>query len=228
MKALNQKLLAASAIGDLGSVKKSISEGANINAVDSWQNSALSNAVWGGNIKIMNWLFDHGAQIDLQGTHNLLIHAAFNARLASVQWLLDKGVDPEITIEKTGENALHYTIVKKDNPVRTEIVKLLINAGTDVNKKTIPNSETACFMRDAFLKGETPLHRAAAYGDAEMITSLKNAGGDLSIKDACGDTPIAWGSWHLRPPHILGLLLYGNVPGWHGFPNPNLNGKDLK
>jgi len=33
---------------------------------------------------------------------------------------------------------------------RTEIVKLLIDAGTDVNKKTNQGVTTLCFMRDAF------------------------------------------------------------------------------
>lgn len=80
----------------------------------------------------------------------------------------------------------------------------------DVNLKTIPGKETASFMR---LKGETRLHRAAAYGDKDMIQILLKAGADPSIKDANGDTPISWGSWHLRALDILGLLLYGEVPG---------------
>ena len=66
-------------------------------------------------------------------------------------------------------------------------------------------------MRDAFLKGETPLHRAAAYGDENMIKLLLEAGADPSIKDANGDTPISWGSWHLRPSNVLRLLVYGNI-----------------
>ena len=73
-------------------------------------------------------------------------------------------------------------------------------------------------MRDAFLKGETPLHRAAAYGDETIIKILLEAGADPSTKDANGDTPISWGSWYLRPSNVLGLLLYGGVPGISGFP----------
>ena len=68
-------------------------------------------------------------------------------------------------------------------------------------------------MREAFTRGETPLHRGAAYGDKEMIEALLAAGADRSIRDAHGDTPISWGSWHLRSPSVLGLLLYGEVPG---------------
>ena len=82
-------------------------------------------------------------------------------------------------------------------------------------------------MREAYTKGETPLHRAAAYGDNEMIKFLIDSGADPSIRDAYGDSPISWASWHLRSNEILGLILYVNVPGWHSDPNPNLNGKDL-
>ena len=98
---------------------------------------------------------------------------------------------------------------------RTEIVKMLIAAGTAVTQKTIPGKSTLCFMRDAYLKGETPLHRAAAYGNTAIIKMLLDAGADLSMKDSNGDTPISWGSWHLRDNDVLKLLLYPGVPGIH-------------
>jgi len=53
------------------------------------------------------------------------------------------------------------------------------------------------------------------------------ADSDPTVKDANGDTPISWGSWHLQPFEILGLLLFGDVPGWHGCPNPSLHGREL-
>jgi len=70
-------------------------------------------------------------------------------------------------------------------------------------------------MRDAYLKGETPLHRAAAYGNAAIIKMLLGAGAEPSAKDANGDTPISWGSWHLRDSVVLRLLIYEGVPGIH-------------
>jgi cytohesin len=82
--------------------------------------------------------------------------------------------------------------------------------GTDVNKKTIKGAETLCFMRDAFLKAETPLHRAAAYGNETIIHLLIKAGADLAAKDANGDTPMSWGSWYLRDLNVLRLLVYSD------------------
>lgn len=72
------------------------------------------------------------------------------------------------------------------------------------------------------------LLKAADEEEVDAVKDLLEKGADPSMKDANGDTPIPWRSWHLRPSPILGLLLYGEVPGWYGFPNPNLKGKDLE
>ena len=41
---------------------------------------------------------------------------------------------------------------------RAEIVKTLVATGAGVNKKTVAGKPTLCFMRDAFVKGESRLH----------------------------------------------------------------------
>ena len=64
-------------------------------------------------------------------------------------------------------------------------------------------------MRDVRTKGETPLHRAAAYGDEAMISYLVEHGGDKQARDANGDSPLTWASEHLRPGTILHLLSFG-------------------
>lgn len=212
MESLNQQLLDAALKYDFDTVQQLVSQGADINYNNRWGNCAIFSAAWDGNIKALDLFYSLGAELNL-GDKNLLCNAAYNAQVESVRWFIQKGQDANYTLEN-GENALHYTISSTNNlPQRNEIVKLLVDAGTDVHKKTIPGKETLCFMRDAFLKGETPLHRAAAYGDETMITTLLQAGADPSVKDANGDTPISWGSWHLRSSGVLKLLLYGNVAG---------------
>lgn len=64
-------------------------------------------------------------------------------------------------------------------------------------------------MRDSRTKGETPLHRAAAFGSPEVIQRLLDAGAVVDARDAHGDSPLAWASWHLRPDAILRKLCYG-------------------
>ena len=56
-----------------------------------------------------------------------------------------------------------------------EVVKKLIQAGGDVNEK------------DKW--GFTPLHRASANGQVEVITALLAAGADKTLQDNSGRTP---------------------------------------
>jgi uncharacterized protein len=212
---LNEKMLSAALDGDLVRVEKLVHEGADINYLDSTGNSAVFTAAWEGNTEALDLYYKLGAKITFE-VANLLCNAAYNGKIRSVKWLLDKGENANFTFSDTGENALHYTICKTSEMVeRTEIVKMLIAAGTDVNKKTIPGTSTLCFMRDAYLKGETPLHRAAAFGNVAIVKLLLDAGATPSVKDANGDTPISWGSWYLRDADVLRLLLYEGVPRIH-------------
>jgi uncharacterized protein len=212
MASLNQLMLDAAVKGDLKTVEQLASRGADINFTDQWGNCAVFTAAWEGNIELLGLCHRLGAELELED-NNPLCNAAYNGQYGSVEWLVEHGANTTFSFLKTGENALHYTISKTSEiSQRTEIVRLLIKSGTDVNKRTIKGESTLCFMRDAFLKAETPLHRAAAYGNEDIITLLLEAGADPAAKDANGDTPISWGSWHLRNSAVLRLLLYGDVP----------------
>jgi uncharacterized protein len=215
MESLNEQMLHAALSGDLATVEKLVSQGANINYNDAWGNSAVFSAAWEGNTKALDLFYNLGAKVSFDDG-NLLCNAAYNGKVDSVEWLLNNGENANFSFTNTGENALHYAISKTSEiGDRAEIVKVLIAAGTDVNKKTLVGKPTLCFMRDAYLKGETPLHRAAAYGNVAIIKMLLDAGAEPSIKDANGDTPISWGSWHLRDSTVLRLLIYKGVPGIH-------------
>src|SRR5688572_26279683 len=146
MENLDQKMLTAAFDGDLATAEKLVSQGADINYIDGWGNFAMFTAAWEGNTKAMDLFYDLGANISFDNA-NLLCNAAFNGKIDSVKWLLDKGEDANFSFTDTGENALHYTISKTSEMAdRAEIVKVLIAAGTDVNKKTMAGIPTLCFM----------------------------------------------------------------------------------
>jgi hypothetical protein len=86
---------------------------------------------------------------------------------------------------------------------------VLLANGANPNRATTPDVETDGFMRDCRTKGETPLHRAAAFGTEEAVQLLLDAGAIVDAKDMHGDSPLTWASWHLRPASILRKLCYG-------------------
>jgi ankyrin repeat protein len=125
-------------------------------------------------------------------------------------FLLEQGADPNRPQSDTGETPLHAALCKTDRLVYDRVLTVLLSHGAMPNAATKPGMETGGFMRDCRTKGETPLHRAAAFGEVETIRLLKDAGAIVNAKDAFGDTPLSWASWYLRPAPILRELLYGD------------------
>jgi uncharacterized protein len=135
-------------------------------------------------------------------------HASFFGHWKVVDFLITHGANVNYTLPDTGETPLHSALCKAGRPYFLYVLKLLVENGADVNAKTIPGMETGAFMRDVRTSGETPLHRAAAYGDEAMIQFLIDSGADKEARDTYGRSPISWASEHLRPGSILHLLSF--------------------
>lgn len=146
------------------------------------------------------------AGIDLNAE---LGNAAFFGHWKVADFLIAHGADARHAHADTGETALHSALSKAGRPAFIYVVRLLLEHGADANARTIAGRESGAFMRDVRTKGETPLHRAAAFADADTIQLLLDHGADVTAQDAAGDTPISWASWHLRPGAILALLAHG-------------------
>ncbi|MCW1924792.1 ankyrin repeat domain-containing protein [Luteolibacter arcticus] len=176
---------------------------------------SLWNAAWNGDLPVLRECLEKGATLNGRSFNNSspLEAAAYNAQADACDLLLQAGADPDATYPPTGETVLHQVITKAGDPRRTHIVKALIAAGAGVNRQTVPGIATQSFARDIRTRGETPLHRAAAYGDADMIAALVAAGADKSARDINGDSPLTWASWHLRDNSILRGLLFGEFEG---------------
>lgn len=136
-------------------------------------------------------------------------NAAFFGHWKIVDFLLARGADARYADPTTGETALHSALCKAGRPAYLFVIRRLLDAGADANCATVPHQPTEAFMRDVRTKGETPLHRAAAYGDAEIIQLLLHHGADRAARDVHGDSPLSWASAHLRPGGILRLLAFG-------------------
>jgi ankyrin repeat protein len=182
--------------------------------MDMTTTEKLFDAAWNGDVAALRSLLESEASLPERALESALEAAAYNAKPDAAEFLLQQGANASAFSPISQETVLHQVITKTtEGAARTRIVKSLIAHGADVHQTTARGVETRCFARDIRTRGETPLHRAAAFGDAEMIAALLAAGADPAAKDVNGDSPLTWASWHLRENTILKLLLYGEFTG---------------
>jgi len=174
----------------------------------------LFDAAWNGDLTNIRSVVASGQALPDRALDSALEAAAYNAKPEALDLLLSLGADANTVHAPTGETVLHQVITKtSDAAERTRIVRSLVDGGADVNARTIPGVETRCFMRDIRTCGETPLRRAAAYGDMEMISILVEAGADKSARDSHGESPLTRASWHLRQREVIIMLLFNEFEG---------------
>ena len=180
-----------------------------------------------GDVSAIKFLLANGASVKSLGDDLGLAAACFHGHWQLCKFLLENGAEANRADEETGETPLHSTLCKFESPQHTLIVRILLAHGANPNAVTMKSVETGGFMRDVRTRGETPLHRAAAFGEDDAIQALIDAGATLDAKDMNGDSPLSWASWHLRPATILRKLCYGNFrirPDYAGMA-ANLRGK---
>lgn len=145
------------------------------------------------------------SSIDLNGE---LGNAAFFGHWKICDFLIGRGANVKARHPETGETPLHNAVSKAGRPYYHYTVRLLVERGADVNATTVAGQATGAFMRDVRTKGETPLHRAAAYADEQTVRFLLEHGANVRARDANGNSPLSWASEHLRPGSILALLAF--------------------
>ena len=161
-----------------------------------------------GDVSAIKFLLRKGETLQSLGKDTGLNAAAFHGHWRLCQFLIESGADVNYRGAVTGETPLHAAL-SSHRAAQHWVVKVLLGAGADPNIATNPSAESGAFMRDVRTRGETAMHRAAAFASEETIQLLLDAGGKLDAKDANGDSPLTWASWHLRPDSVLRKLLYG-------------------
>jgi len=163
-----------------------------------------------GDVSAIKALIAAGESLGSLGDNLDLNGAAFHGHWRLCGFLIENGADPNHPLPDTGETPLHAALCTSDRVAHDIVLRVLLDAGADPNVKTRPSVETGCFMRDCRTRGETPLHRAAAFGSEETIRMLIDAGAQVDARDANGDSPLSWASWRIRPDSILRLLCFGD------------------
>ena len=158
-------LLAATHGNHVAVARALIAAGADVNAKDDIQDSAYLYAGAEGHIEILKMTLGAGA--DLKSTNRYggtaLIPAAHHGHPEAVKILLGTAIDKD-HVNKLGWTALLEAVILGDGGrVHTEIVRLLVEAGANVNLAD----------RD----GVTPLRHAKQRGFAGMVRLLEARGG---------------------------------------------------
>jgi ankyrin repeat protein len=185
-----------------------LAEGHPVNSTDDGGVSLIQWCAYYGDVSAIRFLLAKGESLESLGEDRGLHQAAFHGHWQLCQFLIEKGADVNLPLATTGETPLHAATCKANRPAYRFVLEVLLANGANPNSATRPGAETGAFMRDARTKGETPLHRAAAFATEEAIQLLLDAGARREAKDVNGDSPLSWASWHLRPDSILRRLCY--------------------
>ena len=129
-------------------------------------------------------------------------HFFQRATVQDVQACLDAGADIEWH-NKNGETVLMHVVEFVGSGSRSEIVKLLLDAGAD------PNAQDH--------GGRSALHGAAMWGLDRTVKVLLDAGADPNVQNEDGDTPLEVVTVFGRPEAVRDLLLPYAKPDerWH-------------
>lgn len=163
-----------------------------------------------GDVSALRTLLTHGEMLTSLGDDHGIHAAAFHGHWQLCEFLLEQGADPNHTKADTQETPLHDALCTSDRVAHDLVLQVLLARGADPNRTTKPGIDTGSFMRDYRTRGETPLHRAAAFGTERTLELLIGAGSKLDARDANGDSPLSWASSHLRPDPILRRLCFGS------------------
>ncbi|HEX5413393.1 MAG TPA: ankyrin repeat domain-containing protein [Terriglobia bacterium] len=186
-----------------------LEEGHGADSVDKGGVSLINWCAYYGDVSAIKHLLLKGESLSSLGENFDLNGAAFHGHWRLSQFLIERGADAHHPLSDNGETPLHAATIS-NRLAHHNVVKVLIASGANPNCATKPSVKTGAFMRDCRTKGETPLHRAAAFASEETIQLLLDAGADVEARDMHGDAPLSWASWYQRPDSILRKLCYGN------------------
>jgi ankyrin repeat protein len=186
-----------------------LADGGNAACSDADGTRLIQWCAYYGDTSAVRLLLAHGEALETLGADLGLNGAAFHGHWQLCQFLLEHGARADSAQADTGETALHAALCSDDSVRHDPVVEVLLMHGASPHAATLPGVETGAFMRDCRTRGETALHRAAAFGSAAAIQMLLDAGARRETIDAHGDSALGWASWHRRPAEILRLLCYG-------------------
>lgn len=200
-------LLVAAIHGQVGVIDHLLEAGASIeDRRDCHEQAPLSHACENGHFQMVNWLLDHGADIETKDYRNRtpLSFAAEGGHATVVKELLDRGAKLEDTDYKWGRAPISWAAVNG----HTSVVQQLLNAGAYIESGNglhptpliwaarYGQTATVTILLDEGADTEhrwdynTPLHLAASEGRDGVVEELLSRGADIDSRDWYGATPL--------------------------------------
>jgi ankyrin repeat protein len=195
-------LMEAVSAGDLKRVRLLVASGADINAADEHGSGTLLTF----DPAVTEYLLSKGANPNRQTNENgvaVLAGLCFVNQTECVRLLVVHGADVNRGRDESKETPLHHALA---GGADIEVIRLLVDHGADVNAKTVPGVSSFNFYGSTPTRGETPLHRAAAFASTEIVQLLLQAGADRAARDVNGESPHVWAGWYRREQELVELL----------------------
>jgi uncharacterized protein len=172
---------------------------------DGGELTSLVYAARAGSIDAARVLLDAGADVNQTTRYGWspLLAATQNRNYQLGKFLIERGADVNLA-NKGGWTPLYLATDNRnleggDYPTRApdmddlEYIKLLLDAGADVNAQIVESTETRTVFTNQWLdeEGATAFLRASQSGDIELMRLLLEHGADPKIYTKLGVTPLA-------------------------------------
>jgi ankyrin repeat protein len=170
---LSMRLMVASSFGHTAIARRSIEEGADVNAQNKEGRSALQIASYKGHEQIVRLLINQGADVNAQnGYGESALHKASDQGYEQiVRLLINQGADVNAQ-NRDSESALYMAL----DEGYEQIVRLLIDQGADVN------------AQNGY--GKSALHIALDEGHEQIVRLLIDQGANVNAQNRDGESAL--------------------------------------
>jgi cytohesin len=206
-------------LGDLKRVEELIKGDPSLVNVQADGETPLFAAIRGGNAEVVEYLLKNGAQLGIKSRHRQspLQVAAYLGHADVAQVLLSHGIDIDQR-GPWGETALHWAAVKGNKDVAALLLEKGADVNSQTSDQTVdlnvrtnktdpierelswfntqemqranPHLQVMVPPRLAFTTGDTPLHAAAYWNHAGIVTLLIDKGADINRTNSWGEAPL--------------------------------------